>query len=89
MYFASGNLTLLWTGLLALICGAICVAMDRIGERLDMLQDQVSRINDLRQSQQRETAIAAAQQVVERLRNEGLLRSGAAVDDESIPEKAE
>ena len=89
VYVRFGNFMLVWTGLIALLCGFNCVAIDKIGERIDALQDQVSQINVFRQSGQRETAKATVDQVVERLRKEGVIPSASNSDDESTEETAE
>lgn len=75
--FSSGNGGLVFVGLVAILCGVISVAVHNLRERLDSLETFITRM-----SQQS----ASAEEIVDQLRQEGMIRSGDALDEQSIEE---
>jgi hypothetical protein len=71
---------LLINGLIAILCGAICIALDGVHAGLQALDNRLSKTEELIRSQQP----SAADQIVDQLRQEGLLRPGTTGTDEDI-----
>ena len=67
-------------GLIAILCGAICMAMDRIFQRLEELDEKLSKIQSKGPS---------AEHVVDQLRQEGLIGPGSTASEEEIHELIE
>ena len=75
-------LTPVLIGLIAILCGAICIAFDSVHTRLHALDSKLSETEDLIRSQ----IPTAAQDIVDQLRQEGVLRSEAKVTDDDVEE---
>ena len=72
-------------GLIAILCGAICISLDNVYTRLRAMDEKLARTEQMIRSQQ-----PTAEQMVDELRQEGLIRSGpATVTDEDIDEMLE
>ena len=80
------GLTPLLIGIIAALCGSICVALAGVQARLDELASKLSETELLLRSNQPSAAEAAAEHVVVQLRREGLIRAASSASDEDISE---
>ena len=78
-------LSALLTALIAVVCGVICLAVRKVFDRLEALDEQLTRIDDAVRSQDATTA----DQIVDELRQSGLLREDRVVDQQAIEEFAD
>lgn len=82
-------LTPLLIGLIAILCGAICIALDGVHSRLRTLESKLSKTENMIRSQQPTTAESAAEETVDQLRREGLIGSAATATEKDIDEMIE
>ena len=82
-------LTPLLVGIIAILCGAICIGLDTILDRLRRLESQVAELNLAHRKQTPSPGEVAARQTVAELHREGLIHDQSSVGETEIPELLE
>ena len=72
-------LTPMLIGLIAILCGAACIALDNLNARMQELSSRLSESEKAFRAQQ-----PASEQIVDQLRAEGFIRSGSVATDQEI-----
>jgi hypothetical protein len=75
--FAGGNAGLVFLGCVAILCGLVSVTIDDVRKRLQNLEKSVAQLAERSSS---------AEDIVDQLRQEGMIRAGAPLDEQSIEE---